>query len=65
LNAIVIAPKGGKTAWDLCLRLRDRGMLAKPTHQHTIRLAPPLVLNEAQVKECADIIRRSLQDLDA
>ena len=41
LNAVVIKPKNGKTAWDVCLKLRDKGLLAKPTHQHIIRYAPP------------------------
>ena len=45
LNAVVIKPKNGKTAWDVCLKLRDKGLLAKPTHQHIIRFAPPLVIN--------------------
>ena len=44
LNAVVIKPKNGKTAWDVCLKLRDKGLLAKPTHQHIIRFAPPLSL---------------------
>ena len=41
LNAVVIKPKNGKTAWDVCLKLRDKGLLAKPNHQHIIRFAPP------------------------
>ena len=41
LNAVVITPKNGKTAWDVCLKLRDNGLLAKPTHEHIIRFAPP------------------------
>ena len=45
LNAVVITPKNGKTAWDVCLKLRDNGLLAKPTHEHIIRFAPPLVIN--------------------
>eukprot|EP00160_Parvularia_atlantis_P016636 Unigene5374_Nuclearia_a/m.16471 Unigene5374_Nuclearia_a/g.16471 ORF Unigene5374_Nuclearia_a/g.16471 Unigene5374_Nuclearia_a/m.16471 type:complete len:240 (+) Unigene5374_Nuclearia_a:1-720(+) len=61
LDAIVIAPRGGKTAWDVCLALRDNGLLAKPTHNETIRFAPPLVLTEAQMLECLDIIKRTLQ----
>ena len=51
LNAVVIRPKNGKTAWDVCLALRDNGLLAKPTHEHIIRFAPPLVINEAQIRE--------------
>ena len=60
LNAIVIKPKGGKTAWDVCLTLRDNGLLAKPTHEHIIRFAPPLVINEKQIMESVEIIKKSL-----
>ncbi|MGB5989755.1 MAG: ornithine--oxo-acid transaminase [Marinifilaceae bacterium] len=56
LNAIVIKPKEGKTAWDVCLKLRDNGLLAKPTHDHIIRFAPPLVITEDELKEAIDII---------
>jgi len=58
LNAIVINPK--HDAWDVCMKLRDNGLLAKPTHGDKIRFAPPLVINEAQVQECADIIKKTL-----
>eukprot|EP00043_Microstomoeca_roanoka_P015426 m.154652 g.154652 ORF g.154652 m.154652 type:complete len:437 (+) comp16258_c4_seq1:303-1613(+) len=61
LNAIVIKPHKGKTAWDVCLKLRDNGLLAKPTHDDIIRLAPPLVITEEQVEECADIIKQTVQ----
>lgn len=60
LNAVVITPKQGKTAWDVCLRMAENGLLAKPTHDHIIRFAPPLVITEEQVHEAVDIIRRSL-----
>lgn len=60
LNAVVIKPKNGKTAWDVCLALRDNGLLAKPTHDHIIRFAPPLVINEEQVKEAVAIIEKTL-----
>jgi ornithine--oxo-acid transaminase len=60
LNAMVIKPKNGKEAWDVCLKLRDNGLLAKPTHGHIIRFAPPLVINEEQVREAAGIIRDSI-----
>ncbi len=56
MNAIVIDKEGSVRAWDLCLKLRENGLLAKPTHDHIIRLAPPLVINEAQMRECCDII---------
>lgn len=46
----------GYSAWDMCLRMKDKGLLAKPTHDDIIRFAPPLVINEDQVKECIGII---------
>ena len=55
LNAVVIKPKNGKTAWDVCLKLRDKGLLAKPTHQHIIRFAPPLVINKMELMEAIGI----------
>ncbi|MFH0759642.1 MAG: ornithine--oxo-acid transaminase [Bacteroidota bacterium] len=60
LNAMVIKPTKGKTAWDVCLALKENGLLAKPTHEHIIRFAPPLVITEAQLKECAGIIGKTL-----
>lgn len=47
-------------AWEVCLRLRDNGLLAKPTHGDIIRFTPPLVINEDQVKECAEIIKNTI-----
>lgn len=61
MNAIVIDPKGPVKAWDICLRLKDNGLLAKPTHDHIIRLAPPLVINEKELRECLGIIRQTLE----
>ena len=60
LNAIVIEPKNGKTAWDVCVALKENGLLAKPTHQHIIRFAPPLVITEKQLRESIDIIRDTI-----
>jgi ornithine--oxo-acid transaminase len=60
LNAIVIKPMGGKTAWDVCLKLRDNGLLAKPTHNHIIRFAPPLIIAEHQMNEAIEIIKNSI-----
>jgi ornithine--oxo-acid transaminase len=60
LNAMVVTPKNGKVAWDVCMAMRDNGLLAKPTHDHIIRFAPPLVINEEQVKEAIEIIKKSL-----
>tara|TARA_B100000214_G_scaffold143067_1_gene102358 strand:- start:4035 stop:5246 length:1212 start_codon:yes stop_codon:yes gene_type:complete len=60
LNAIVIKPKNGFEAWDVCLRLRDNGLLAKPTHGDIIRFAPPLVITENQLIDCIDIIKKTI-----
>ena len=60
LNAIVIKPKNGKEAWDVCLKLRDNGLLAKPTQGNTIRFAPPLVITEEQLIECVEIIKKTI-----
>lgn len=61
LNAIVLDPAYEKiNAWGLCLDFAANGLLAKPTHGHIIRLAPPLVINEQQIHECADIIEQSV-----
>ncbi len=62
LNAIVVEPKHGKEAWDLCLKMAEYGLLAKPTHQHIIRFAPPLIITEEQILESLDIIKRALKD---
>ncbi len=64
LNAIVIAPKNGKEAWDVCLKMAENGLLAKPTHGDIIRFAPPLVITEEQIMECVEIIRRSVQSFE-
>ena len=64
LNAVVITPKNGKTAWDVCLKLRDNGLLAKPTHEHIIRFAPPLVINEEQLLEAIGIIEKTLKEFE-
>ncbi len=57
MNALVIDPRGPVKAWDLCLRLKDNGLLAKPTHEHIIRMAPPLTIREEQLRGAIDIIR--------
>jgi len=60
LNAIIIksTQENKNQAWDLCVRLANHGLLAKPTHDHIIRLAPPLVITEAQIDECLEIIQQ-------
>lgn len=62
LNAIVIndSPESD-TAWNICLKLRDNGLLAKPTHGNIIRFAPPLIMNEEQLEECISIIIKTLE----
>ena len=61
LNAIVInTDEESDLAWEICLKFRDNGLLAKPTHGNKIRLAPPLVITEDQIKECLSIIEKSL-----
>lgn len=64
LNAIDIRTKNGVTAWDVCLKMKDNGLLAKPTHDTIIRLAPPLVINESQITEAAEIIKESILSFD-
>jgi ornithine--oxo-acid transaminase len=64
LNAIVINPKDGKEAWDVCVALKENGMLAKPTHGDIIRFSPPLVITEDQLLDCVDIIKRTLAQFE-
>ena len=64
LNAIVIGDHGPDTAWNLCLALKENGLLAKPTHGNKIRFAPPLVINRTQIDECLEIIEDSLKSLN-
>ncbi len=61
LNAVVIRPKNGKTAWDVCLKMAENGLLAKPTHDHIIRFAPPLVISENELMQALEIIKVSLE----
>jgi len=62
LNAIVINSSSENTAWNICLKLRDNGLLAKPTHSYIIRLAPPLVITKHQIDECIEIIRKTFAE---
>lgn len=64
LNAVVIKPKNGKTAWDVCLKMRNKGLLAKPTHQHIIRFAPPLVINKVELMQAIGLIENTFAELD-
>ena len=63
LNAIVIDDtEDSSTAWDICLKLRDNGLLAKPTHGNIIRFAPPLVMNEEELLDCVSIIKKTIEE---
>ena len=64
LNAVVIKPKNGKEAWDVCVRLKENGLLAKPTHQHIIRFAPPLTINETELREAIEIIKNTMAEFE-
>ena len=64
LNAIVIKHPNPDAAWELCLALKENGLLAKPTHGDKIRFAPPLIITKEQIMECVGIIEKSLQSLD-
>jgi len=64
LNAIVINNVNGKTAWDVCLAMRDRGVLAKPTHGNIIRFAPPLVITEDELREAISLIQLAFKDIE-
>jgi len=60
LNAVLVNDSpDSKTAWNLCLQLKEKGLLAKPTHGNIIRFAPPLVMNEEQLMDCIDIIKKT------
>lgn len=61
LNAIIVRPTNGKEAWDVCLEMKENGILAKPTHQHIIRFAPPLVITETQLRDALERIKKSIQ----
>ncbi|MBT8244184.1 MAG: ornithine--oxo-acid transaminase [Winogradskyella sp.] len=66
LNAILINDdEDSDTAWNICLRLRDNGLLAKPTHGNIIRFAPPLVMTEEQLLDCVSIITKTLKEFEA
>ncbi|WP_299627355.1 ornithine--oxo-acid transaminase [uncultured Tenacibaculum sp.] len=65
LNAIVINDsEESDTAWNICMRLRDNGLLAKPTHGNIIRFAPPLVMNEEELRDCISIIKKTILEFD-
>ena len=61
LNAVVIKPKNGKEAWDVCLAMKDKGLIAKTTHNHIIRFAPPLIITEKQLMEAIELIKEAFK----
>ena len=63
MSAIEIKHTNSNAAWELCLVLKENGLIAKPTHGDKIRLTPPLLITEEQVNECVKIIERSLEEL--
>lgn len=60
LNAVVIEPKNGKEAWDVCVKMKELGVLAKPTHGDIIRFAPPLVITKEQLLEAVSRIKEAI-----
>ena len=64
LNAVVIRPKNGKTAWDVCVAMKENGLIAKPTHEHIIRFAPPLTINKEQIMEAVGIIKETFKQFE-
>ena len=65
LNAIVINDtEESETAWNICMKLAENGLLAKPTHGNIIRFAPPLVMTEAQLLDCVSIITNTLKEFE-
>eukprot|EP00916_Digyalum_oweni_P016398 GHVL01026901.1.p1 GENE.GHVL01026901.1~~GHVL01026901.1.p1 ORF type:complete len:406 (-),score=78.79 GHVL01026901.1:143-1360(-) len=64
LNAIEMKPDGKITAWDVCLKLKEKGLLAKPTHDVTIRLAPPLIITEEELMKCVQIIKLVFEEVN-
>ncbi len=62
LNAITIKPVNGKTAWDVCMAMKENGVLAKPTHGDIIRFTPPLIINEEQILDAIDKIKTSMNE---
>lgn len=64
LNAIAVKPNNGKTAWDVCLRLKENGLIAKPTHEHIIRFTPPLIITEPEMMEAIEIIKGTFHEFE-
>jgi ornithine--oxo-acid transaminase len=65
LNAVAVRPKNGKNAWDVCIRLKENGLIAKPTHEHIIRFTPPLVITENELGEAIEIIKKTFKKFES
>jgi ornithine--oxo-acid transaminase len=63
LNAVAIKPGAPKSAWEVCLQMKENGIIAKPTHHHIIRFTPPLVINEEQLREAIERIKKSFMEM--
>jgi ornithine--oxo-acid transaminase len=64
LNAVVTQPHNNKKAWDICVKMAEKGVLAKPTHEHIIRFAPPLIIQEDELLEAIALIKDSFRELE-
>ena len=64
LNAVQIKPTNGKTAWDVCLAMKEHGLIAKPTHEHTIRFTPPLTITEEQMADAISLIKKAFKEFE-
>ncbi len=64
LNAVIIKPTNGNEAWDVCVRMKEYGVIAKPTHGHIIRFAPPLVITEEQLMEAIGLIKKAIKSFE-
>ncbi|TNF39980.1 MAG: ornithine--oxo-acid transaminase [Bacteroidetes bacterium] len=64
LNAIAVKPNNGKTAWDVCLKLKENGLIAKPTHEHIIRFTPPLIITEPELMQAIEIIKKTFAEFE-
>lgn len=65
LNAIIIKPTNGKEAWDVCMQMKENGLIAKPTHGDIIRFAPPLTITEKDIMEAVKIIEKSIKEVES